>query len=65
MSATSATSKVTNENGALAHVNFRVRSETLGHGEAVFLVEEGDASMQKVGSPNSCRMLQYWMYAET
>lgn len=44
----SATSKVTAENGALAHVNFRVRCETLGHGEAVFLIEERDTKMQKV-----------------
>lgn len=47
----SATSKVTAEAGALAHVNFRVRCETLGHGEAVYLVEESDPKMQKVGSP--------------
>jgi hypothetical protein len=44
----SATSKVTAESGALAHVNFRVRCETLGHGEAVFLIEERDTKMQKV-----------------
>lgn len=49
----SATSKVTEETGALAYVNFRVRCETLGHGEAVYLVKEGDAKMQQVGSPQS------------
>lgn len=47
----SATSNLSAEAGALAHVNFRVRCEALGHGEAVYLVEEGDAKMQKVGSP--------------
>lgn len=34
--------------GAIAHVNFRVRCERLGHGEEVFLVQEGDAKRQKV-----------------
>lgn len=47
----SVSSKVATEKGALAYANFRVRCETLGHGEAVYLVEEGDAKMQKVGSP--------------
>lgn len=36
------------ETGAIAHVNFRVRCETLGHGEEVFLVQEGDTKRQKV-----------------
>ncbi len=46
----SASSKVSIavENGAIAHVNFRVRCETLGHGEEVFLVQEGDSKRQKV-----------------
>jgi hypothetical protein len=44
----SATSKVTTENISMAHVNFRVRCEQLGHGEAVYLVQEGDSKMQKV-----------------
>ena len=37
------------EVGSVAHVTFRVRCETLGHGEEVFLVAEGDKGMQKVG----------------
>ena len=44
----SAASVVTSETGALAYVNFRVRGETLGHGETVYLIQEGDAKMQKV-----------------
>ena len=36
--------------GAIAHVNFRVRCEKLGHGEDVFLVQESDHKMQKVRS---------------
>ena len=47
MSASSKVS-VTVESGAIAHVNFRVRCETLGHGDEVFLVQEGDTKRQKV-----------------
>ena len=36
------------EAGAMAHVNFRVRCETLGHGEDVYLLQEGDVKRQKV-----------------
>jgi len=38
------------ESGAVAHVNFRVRCETLGHGEEVFLVAQGDEGHSKVRS---------------
>jgi len=39
------------EVGAVAHVTFRVRCETLGHGEEVFLVAEGaDVGGPKVGN---------------
>ena len=34
--------------GSVAHVNFRVRGEKLGHGEEVFLVQQDDAGMRKV-----------------
>ena len=45
----SATSKMSiKQSGAIAHVNFRVRCETLGHGEDVYLIEDGDTKMQKV-----------------
>jgi hypothetical protein len=37
------------EVGAVAHVNFRVRCESLGHGEEVYLVAEGDKGRTKVG----------------
>jgi len=37
------------EAGAIAHVHFRVRCETLGPGEDVYLQEEGDVKRQKVG----------------
>jgi trehalose 6-phosphate synthase/phosphatase len=33
--------------GAVAHVNFRVRGERLGHGEEVFLVAQDDPTMQR------------------
>lgn len=36
------------EVGSVAHVNFRVRCEKLGHGEEVLLVAESDQGMQKV-----------------
>ena len=50
MSATVRTAELV-EVGAVAHVNFRVRCETLGHGEEVFLVAE-----RKVSGMNSrCR----------
>jgi hypothetical protein len=38
--------------GAVAHVNFRVRGERLGHGEEVFLVAQDDPTMQRV---SNCR----------
>ena len=44
-----ATEKTAAIAGAIAHVNFRVRCERLGHGEEVFLVQEGDSKRQKVG----------------
>jgi hypothetical protein len=43
------------EVGAVAHVNFRVRCESLGHGEEVYLVAEEDKGRTKVGS--SCGVL--------
>ena len=39
---------MTFDGGAIAHVDFRVRCEHLGHGEEVFLVQEGDDKRQKV-----------------
>jgi hypothetical protein len=48
MSATDRTTAIF-EVGAVAHVNFRVRCELLGHGEEVYLVEEGDKGRTKVG----------------
>ena len=36
------------DSGALAHVTFRVRCETLGHGEEVFLVKEDDVNLGSV-----------------
>lgn len=33
----------------IAHVNFRVRCEALGHGDEVFLVSEEDQGAGKVG----------------
>jgi hypothetical protein len=36
------------EAGAIAHVNFRVRCEKLGHGEEVYLLQQGDVKRQKV-----------------
>ena len=52
MSATSQVAPPT-EAGAMAHVNFRVRCETLGHGEDVYLLQQGDVKRQKVciGTP--------------
>jgi len=46
MSATNKTADF--EVGAVAHVSFRVRCETLGYGEEIFLVAEGDHGRQKV-----------------
>ena len=51
MSSQPASSALT-ESGFVAHVRFRVRCETLGHGEEVFLVAAPDAShhsSRKVG----------------
>jgi hypothetical protein len=56
----SATSKVGLETGAIAHVNFRVRCEKLGHGEDVFLMEEGDTKMQKVRPETSVSSPRDW-----
>jgi hypothetical protein len=54
MSATSQVVTTPNSSGgAIAHVNFRVRCETLGHGEDVYLVEKNDTQMQKVRSNSS------------
>lgn len=36
------------KSGSVAHVNFRVRCETLGYGEEIFLIQDGDDKMQKV-----------------
>ena len=60
MSATKQTADF--EVGAVAHVNFRVRCETLGHGEEVFLVPEGNfANMQKVRLVlHGCRTSCVW-----
>jgi hypothetical protein len=41
------------EGGALAHLNFRVRCETLGHGEGIFLVRSDDPHLTRVSFPNS------------
>ena len=54
------TTKVSSESSALAHVNFKVRGEKLGYGETVYLIQEGDAKMQKVcGRPVvTCRKMR-------
>ena len=58
------------EVGAVAHVNFRVRCESLGHGEEVYLVAEEDKGRTKVGVVGRCaltdvnhglRRNQYWL----
>lgn len=36
------------EGGAIAHLNFRVRCETLGHGEGVFLIRSTDPHLTRV-----------------
>ena len=36
------------DSGAAAHVSFRVRGETLGHGEEVFLAREDDVNLANV-----------------
>ena len=41
------------EGGALAHLNFRVRCETLGHGDGIFLVRSDDPHLTRVSFPNS------------
>jgi hypothetical protein len=38
------------EVGSVAHVTFRVRCESLGHGDEVFLVPSGDKGTNKVRS---------------
>jgi hypothetical protein len=38
------------DSGSVAHVSFRVRCETLGHGEEVFLVKEDDVNLGNVSS---------------
>jgi hypothetical protein len=64
MSATDRTA--TFEVGAVAHVNFRVRCESLGHGEEIYLVVEGDKGRKKVRvssypmSITGLRKDQYW-----
>ena len=37
----------------VAHVNFRVRCETLGHGDEVFLVSDEGQGARKVGQEKS------------
>jgi hypothetical protein len=44
--------------GSIAHVNFRVRGEKLGHGEEVFLVQQDDAGMRKVRFNGCCRVFR-------
>jgi hypothetical protein len=48
MSASSQVTTPNNNSGAIAHVNFRVRCETLGYGEDVYLIEHADTQMQTV-----------------
>ena len=43
-------SSVMTDSGSVAHVSFRVRCETLGHGEEVFLVKEEDVNLGNVSS---------------
>jgi hypothetical protein len=50
MSASSQVTTPYNSSGAIAHVNFRVRCETLGFGEDVYLIEHADTQMQTVRS---------------
>ena len=38
------------ESAAVAHVHFRVRCETLGHGEEVYLVPQGGNGSSKVSN---------------
>ena len=38
------------DSGSAAHVSFRVRCETLGHGEEVFLAREDDVNLSNVSS---------------
>jgi hypothetical protein len=49
-----ATDKADFELGAVAHVNFRVRCETLSHGEEVFLVPSGGLGQRKVSLSLIC-----------
>jgi hypothetical protein len=46
MSATMKTNAA--EGGFIAQLNFRVRCETLGHGEGVFLVRSDDPDLTRV-----------------
>lgn len=46
MSATMKTNAA--EGGSIAHLNFRVRCETLGHGEGVFLIRSDDPHLNRV-----------------
>lgn len=45
-------SSMMTDSGSVAHVSFRVRCETLGHGEEVFLVKEDDVNLGNVSSEN-------------
>ena len=38
------------EGGCIAHLNFHVRCETLGHGEGVFLVRSDDPHLARVSA---------------
>jgi hypothetical protein len=53
-----ATDKADFELGAVAHVNFRVRCETLSHGEEVFLVPSGGLGQRKVNLSMNCYILE-------
>ena len=53
--ASSAMSDIINNRlvGCVAHVTFRVRCETLGHGEEVFLIAMLDYNSDKTEIPNA------------
>jgi hypothetical protein len=47
--------------GCIAHVDFRVRCETLGHGEDVFLVKSDDPNLSNVSrAQNSTQKCVGW-----
>lgn len=49
----SATDRTDSFEVGIAHVNFRVRCETLGHGDEVFLVSDEGQGTRKVGFSTS------------